>query len=580
LILEVIISAVNRYRGRAYIEIFKRSHLFNLESEVWLDDITRANNKRGNVSEISEGSGKTSITIDEAADPEAESSTAPGTDVPLTSHSGIWGIGFFRFRFRLANLRPGRGFSERRFSIAEGAVLFLAAYLASHGLGLVRQVIFNAIFGAGSAANAYYAAFRLPDTLFSLIAGGALIQAFVPVFISYEKEHGRLEMWRLTSLVFNLLLVTLTALVLFAEFTAPAFVSHWLVPGYSPSEQALTTTLTRIMLVQPLLLGLGSIITSILNSKRQFLLPALSIAVYNVGLIGGLLVALVVPGVGIYGPTVGVVISAVIQVFVQVPGLVKQRVTYTFTWNLKDPGLREILSLLGPNIISVVVVTAGLIVDTAFTSYMKDKASLSAIHNAHLLFDLPIAFLGQTLGLIALPQMSRLAVDGRYLRLRSLVMKIVGGTVLISVFVAFLLYLLGRPLIRLFLQHGAFTAHASSLTALVLIGYAVGLPGRVAGDLLTRSFYSIKNAVIPLLTNLLAFALRMGLLLMLLRLLKGKYVLLAIPLSVGAAQTLEAGVLFLLLCFYFLRKLQRERGTPVGDRANAIDGDEKEVDEF
>ena len=532
------------------------------------------------ISKTPAGSGKTSITVDESADTAVESSAAPGADAPPIGHDDILGIGFLRFRFRLANLRPGRGFLQRPFSFAEAAALFLTAYLASHVLGLVRQVIFNALFGAGPAANAYYAAFRLPDTLFSLIAGGALVQAFVPVFVSYEKEHGRQQLWRLTSLVFHLLLVTLTALTLIAELTAPVFVSHWLVPGYSPSEQALTTSLTRIMLVQPLLLGVGALFTSILNSKRQFLLPALSIAVYNVGLIGGLLVALAVPGVGIYGPTVGVVISALIQVLVQVPGLVKQGVTYTPTWNLKETGLREILSLLGPNIISVVVVTAGLIVDTAFTSYMKDKASLTAIHNAHLLLDLPIAFLGQTLGLLALPQMSKLAAYGRYRLLSSLTMKILGGVMIISTGMAILLYLIGKPIIHLFLQRGAFTGHASSLTALVLIGYAVGLPGRVAADLLTRSYYSIKNAVIPLITSVLAFALRMGLLLMLLRLLKGKNVLLAIPLSMGVAQTLEAGALFLLFFFYSLKKLQRERETTVSAETNTDDVSEVGVDEF
>ncbi len=532
------------------------------------------------ISKTSAGSGKTSITVDESADPAVESLPAPGADAPPIDHDDILGIGFLRFRFRLANLLPGRAFFQRRFSFAEATVLFLTAYLASHVLGLVRQVIFNAIFGAGPAANAYYAAFRLPDTLFSLIAGGAIVQAFVPVFVSYEKEHGRQQMWRLTSLVFNLLLVTLTALTLIAEFTAPLFVSHWLVPGYSSSEQALTTSLTRIMLLQPLLLGVGALFTSILNSKRQFLLPALSIAVYNVGLIGGLLVTLAVPGVGIYGPTVGVVIAALIQALVQVPGLVKQGVTYTPAWNLKETGLREILALLGPNIISVVVVTAGLIVDTAFTSYMKDKASLTAIHNAHLLLDLPIAFLGQTLGLIALPQMSKLAVYGRYMRLRSLTMKILGGVVLVSIGIAILLYLIGKPIIHVFLQHGAFNGHATSLTALVLIGYAVGMPGRVAGDLLTRSYYSIKNAVIPMITTILAFALRIGVLLMLLRIIKGKNMLLAIPLSIGVAQTLEAGVLFLLFFYYSLKKLQRERETTVSAPTNAADVNELEVDEF
>ena len=90
----------------------------------------------------------------------------------------------------------------------------MTAYLASKGLGVIRQTLFNALFGTGPEATAYYAAFRLPDTLLNLIAGGALTQAFIPVFLSYERDHGQRAVWRLTSLVFNVLLVSLTAFVL------------------------------------------------------------------------------------------------------------------------------------------------------------------------------------------------------------------------------------------------------------------------------------------------------------------------------------------------------------------------------
>jgi putative peptidoglycan lipid II flippase len=311
-----------------------------------------------------------------------ESSIVQGEEDASSDRSEILGVGPIRFHFRLANFRPGRGFSLRHFSIAEAAFLLMMAYLASRGLGVVRQTLFNAIFGTGPEANAYYAAFRLPDTLFSLIAGGALIQAFVPAFITFEKEHGKKETWRLTSLVFNVMLVTLTSLVLIAEFVAPAFVSHWLVPGYTPSEQNLTTSLTRIMLLQPLILGLGTIATAVLSSKHQFFLPALSIAVYNVGLIGGLLVTLSFPGVGIYGPTYGVLAAAACQVLVLLLGLVEQKFEYSLTWDLKHSGLHQVMLLLGPNTLAVAIVSSASIVDTAFASFLPDKASLSAIHNA------------------------------------------------------------------------------------------------------------------------------------------------------------------------------------------------------
>ena len=469
----------------------------------------------------------------------------------------LWGFGPFRFQFHLAKFRPGRGFAERRFGIAEAAFLLMMAYLASRGLGVVRQTLFNAIFGTGAEANAYYAAFRLPETLFSLIAGGALIQAFVPVFISFEKERGREETWRLTSLVFNVMLVTLTGLVLIAEFMAPAFVTHWLVPGYSPAVQSLTISLTRIMLLQPLILGLGTIATAVLSSKRQFLLPSLSIAVYNVGLIGGLLVTLAFPKIGIYGPTFGVLAAAACQVIVQIPGLVKQRFEYSFIWDLKNPGLHQVMYLLVPNILAVGIVSIALTIDTAFTSYLPNKASLSAIHNAQMLFDVPIALLGSTVALAALPRMSSLAAKYRYIDFRQLVFKIVGGALLISIPAAILLAVLGKPVIHIIFQHGAFTKQATSLTALVLVGYAIGLPGQVASGILMRSFYALKNAIVPLFITLFNFALHLSLLVFLIRTLSGNKVILAIPLAASITVTVEAGLLGLLLLWMLRGRIQK-----------------------
>jgi len=493
---------------------------------------------------------KTAMTAITTVTPELEETILlPGEEGPLDDEGQV-GIGIFRFRFSLSSFRLGRGFSLRRFSIAEAALLLMMAYISSRGLGVVRQTIFNAIFGTGPEANAYYAAFRLPDTLFNLIAGGALIQAFVPVFVSYEKQHGQAETWRLTSLVFNVMLVTLTAFLLVAEFLAPVFVNRLLVPGYSPSEQALTTSLTRIVLVQPLILGIGTIVTAILSSKRQFLLPALSMAIYNVGLIGGLLFTLAIPGIGIYGPTYGVLAAAVCQLLVQVPGLLKQRARYIFVWDIRHPGLQEVFRLLGPGALSVAIVSVGFIIDTAFASYLSDQASLSALHNAQLLFALPVALLAQAVAQAALPRMSSLAIDGQFRRLRYLMLKVIGAAVLLSIPTAIVLGVLGKPMIHLLFQHGAFDQHSSYLTFLALVGYAVGLPGQVAGDLLARSFYSLKDARTPLFTNIFALLARFGLIVFLLKLLAGSSALIAIPLAASGALTAEAVLLGLLL---FLR---------------------------
>src|SRR5579864_175591 len=150
------------------------------------------------------------------------------------------------FRFNLHNFRMRDGLSIRRFSVVEASFLFIASLLFSRVLGVVRQVTFSAMFDpASSGVKAYIASAAFPDLLYSLIAGGSLIHAFVPVFLSLEKEKGEYEAWRLASLLFNILLVVLTAIVLVCEFWAPQLVSHLLVSGFSATDQAMTISVTR-----------------------------------------------------------------------------------------------------------------------------------------------------------------------------------------------------------------------------------------------------------------------------------------------------------------------------------------------
>ena len=469
-------------------------------------------------------------------------------------------LGANLLRLKLGHFRLDRTILQRRYSIVEGSLLLISAHIASNALGVVRQTILNILFGTGPQASAFYAAAQLPNTLFNLVAGGALTYAFIPVFISYEHANGPREAWRLASLVFNVLLVLLTVLVLCGEWFAPAFVNHWLVPGYSSSEQALVTTLTRILLVQPLILGLGTVATAILSSKRQFFLPALSVAVYNVGLIGGLLFSLALPGVGIYGPTYGILAAALCHVLVQVPGLPKEGLRYSFIWDIKNKGLHEVARLFAPNALAIGISSAGAVVTTAYASYLPDKGSLAILHNAQMLFAVPVALLAQAVAQAATPRMSQLAANERYLHLRLLLWRVVRVSVLLSIPCAVGLSILGKPIIHLVFQHGAFTSHSTHLTVLALLGYIVGMPGSIASELLVRGFYSLKDALTPLFIDILTLAARFGFTLLFIQVMAGPYVIMAIPLAISVVATMQTLLLGGLLVLRLHRKIKTDKG--------------------
>jgi putative peptidoglycan lipid II flippase len=449
---------------------------------------------------------------------------------------------------RLPALRL-KGLLTRELSIAEATFVLMASFFVSALLGAVRQVLFNAAFGAGAEASAYYAAFRLPDTLFSLIAGGALSSAMIPVLLRTTQDEGEAAGWSLTSNVLTALLVVFALIVLLGELFTPLFVANVLAPGFDAETSRLTVALTRVMLLQPVILAVGSVATAVLNSRNQFLLTALSVASHNITLIAGILAARIYPGLGIYGPTLGVVGGAVLQVLILLPGLIGRGARFRLRLDLRDRRLREVTRLLIPNGLSVGVNYAGFILDTAFASKAPELAGLPAIQNAWLLAGLPIALLGQAVGQSAFPRLAAHAAANNWSPMLRTLLRSLGAVVALAVPALLALILLGRPTIQFLFERGKFDALAGTLTYNVLVAYAVALPFYVATEVITRGLIALEDTRTPLLTNTLQIIGR-GLLL---ALLIGRIGILAIPVAFAITATVES----LLLGTVLLVKLRR-----------------------
>lgn len=395
-----------------------------------------------------------------------------------------------------------RTLTKREFSITEASLILMASFFMSALLGAVRQMLLNAEFGVGMEANAYYAAFRLPDTLFTLIAGGTLSNAMIPVLIGTTRADGKEAGHRLVSLVLTGLMLTVAVIVLLLELFTPFFVRYILAPGFDEPTAALTVNLTRIKLLQPFILAIGSVATAVLNSRHRFLLPALSITTYNITLIAGIYAAHLYPSIGIYGPTIGTVIGAILQVIILLPGLSILRGRQWFTWDPNNPRLREVVYLVVPNGLSAMVNYGGAIVDTAFASLTGQLVALPAIYNAMLLANLPVTLLGHAVGVAALPRFSERAEAGEWRAVRRLVLGVLGIASSISLLAIAVIYTLGRTVIRLLFEHGQFDAVAGDVTYNVLLIYAIGLPIHISTELLTRSFISLRDTRTPLFTNI------------------------------------------------------------------------------
>jgi putative peptidoglycan lipid II flippase len=439
----------------------------------------------------------------------------------------------------------------REFTIAEASFILMASFFLSAALGAVRQVLFNAQFGVGAEANAYYAAFRLPDTLFSLIAGGALSSAMIPILLSTVREDGEEAGGRLINLVMTVLLAFFALVVLIGEIFAPAFVNSLLAPGFDPDTSQLTVTLTRIMLIQPLILAAGSVATAVLNSRNQFLLTALSVVSHNIALIAGILAVNLFPNLGIYGPTLGVVGGGILQAVILLPGLFSRGLRFRLIWDFWNRRLRELIRLLIPNGLSVSVNYAGFIVDTAFASQAPEIAGLPALYNAWLLVGLPIALLGQAVGQAAFPRLAAHADAEDWPRLGRTLLQALGAVIGLAIPAFLALYFLGRPVIRILFERGKFTADAGDLTYTVLIAYAIALPAYVGTEVITRGLIALRDTRTPLITNICQLVGRV----VIMALFVSSWGIVTIPAALAITATVETIALGLVL----LLKLRRRR---------------------
>lgn len=483
-------------------------------------------------------------------------------------------MGFAQATEMIDSLRPAPGFGKRaivprlpkvqwrhlltrEFSVAEASFILMVSFFTSAMLGAVRQILFNAHFGVGMEANAYYAAFRLPDTLFSLIAGGALSSAMIPVLINTVREEGEAAGARLIQLVLTTLLTFFALIVLLVELFTPGLVQGVLAPGFDPATSQLTVTLTRLMLLQPLILAAASVATAVLNSRNQFLLTGLSVISYNVALIVGILAARLVPGLGIYGPTAGVVLGAIFQVLILLPAFRTNGRRFRLAWQLNDGRLREIVALLIPNGLAVGVNYAGNIADTSFASRAAEGAALGALYNGWLLVGLPIALLGQAVGQAAFPRLAAAAEAGAWGVLRRSLIQALGAVIGLSLLAMAGLFFLGRPVITILFERGEFTAAAGDLTYQVLLAYAVALPAYVGTEVITRGLIALRDTRTPLFTNLVQLVGRIAIM----ALFVAQMGVIAIPTALAMTAAGET----ILLGIVLFAKLQQRLATVAGE---------------
>lgn len=383
-------------------------------------------------------------------------------------------------------------FIEQQNSILSAASLIMIMIVASRLLGLVRQRVLAHYF-APQELSLFFAAFRLPDTIFEVLVFGTFASAFIPVFTRTLKIS-KSRAWRVAGVVANwgglIFLALATVVVIFTPL-----IYKWLTPGFSPEDQALITNFARILFIAQGFFVISYVLTAVLESSKRFFVPALAPLFYNLGII----IATVVfsDRYGLYAPAIGVVLGSILHFSIQLPLAYKLGFRFSRNFKITDD-VKKIARLSLPRILEVSFLQVAKFVELTLASLISVPAyTYFTFGNSIQL--LPVSLFGTSIAKAALPTLAN-QTDNPEAFKKTLYQTLNQVVFLMMPIVAFLV-VARVPVVRLIFGTDIFTWDATVQTSLVVSAFAIGIFSQAANSILARSFYALADTKTPVLVS-------------------------------------------------------------------------------
>jgi len=357
--------------------------------------------------------------------------------------------------------------------------------------------------------DAFNVANNLPDLLFALISGGALAMAFIPVLSEYLSTRGQKAAWDLFSRVANLaFLVTASLAVLVAIFADPIVRSQiGIAPGFNLIQQNLIAELMRLNLIATCIFSISGLVMAGLQANQHFLFPALAPIFYNLGQIIGVLVfsptepyklgfiTLPAFGMGVHGLVYGVILGASLHLAIQIPGLIK----YKFRWNpavdIRNSGVIEVFKVVGPRLLTMFFIQLMFIARDNFASRLGLIGAASSLTYGWMIMQVPETLIGTAIATAILPTLAEHAARKEWIAFKEIIEKAMRVVIVITLPIAAIMIAGIRPLLEVAFKFGD---SGTTLLTWTLRAYLLVLIGYATQEVLARSFYARKEAMIPL----------------------------------------------------------------------------------
>jgi len=374
----------------------------------------------------------------------------------------------------------------------------VATFLAK-ALGLVRDMLIAAFFGTGIEADAYMMATRLPTTLFDIVLGGVISAAFIPVFNSVLEKKDKEKALEFANRFIGMVLLISGLITIFGVVFSDQLITL-MAPKFGNLAHNLAKELTMIMFPMIIFTGLAFSFVGILQSFGEFNIPAIMSLVSNLAVI----VYFVIFGnkFGVHGLSVTMLVAWSLQVIIQIPSLVKFKYKFRPSLNFRDENIKTAMKLALPMLISTWVQPLYSIINMSLASGIdKGVSSLEYANRLYLVITGVFSFVITNL---MFPKMSRANVSGKEDEAKEMLVMSLKVVTFIILPVMAVFTILAKPIIAILYQHGDFVLEDTLRTGNALALYSLGMIGMAYNEILSKTFFSMKNSKTPMINALIS----------------------------------------------------------------------------
>ena len=392
-------------------------------------------------------------------------------------------------------------FLNRESSGVNEAALLLGLFtFLSQIFGLVRDRLLASYLGVGPSLDLYYAAFKIPDFLYVSVATLAAITVMLP-YLSSRYGSGDEDSVKKTKIFFNQVFTVLfgfLGILSLVLFIVMPLLAHAIAPGFSGSEYVKLVMMSRVMLLQPIIVGLSNLFSSVTQMFRKFFVAALSPVMYNLGIIIGVIFFL--PLFGTMGLAYGVVLGAVLHLAIQIPILGFHGFIPRFVRNISWSDIKSVVLVSVPRTIGLSVSSFTAVILTSLASTLA-TGSIAIFNLTNNMLNIPIGIIGISYSVASFPTLVKLFQSNERAKFADHIVEATRKIILLAAPITVLFIVLRAQIIRVILGAHSFSWNDTRIAAACLALFVIGMVCEALVYLLVRGYYAIGNTKTPLLWN-------------------------------------------------------------------------------